>query len=208
MINSKEELKFYLEADKFALGRKGKPWFFGDEVWKYQILLRKCEFYSKRRGFLKVLYLFFKYKRLRLGVKLGFDIPEGVFGAGLRINHFGNITVNGKCKIGRWCDIHQGVNIGASNPEKREEDKNYTPIIGDNVWIGPGAKIFGDIRIGSGVQIGANAVVNKSFQGNVTIGGIPASVIINKGTLSVDVLANSKNSKEFFKKFPKYQKFQ
>lgn len=208
MINSKDELKFYLEADKFALGRKGSPTFFGDEVWKFQIFLRKCEYYSNKRGLSRIIYYYYKLIKSRLGLKLGFDIPEGVFGAGLRINHFGNITVNGKCKIGRWCDIHQGVNIGASNPKKRVFGENYTPIIGDNVWIGPGAKIFGNITIGSGVQIGANAVVNKSFDDNVTIGGIPAKVIGLEGTLSVDVVANKKYSRDFFKKFPKFQKFE
>jgi len=208
MINSKEELRFYLDADKIALGRNGTPIFLGDEVWKFQIALRKCEYYNKKRGLFRILYFYYKYVKLKLGLKLGFDIPEGVFGAGLRINHFGNITVNGKCKIGRWCDIHQGVNIGASNPEKRVVGKNYTPVIGDNVWIGPGAKIYGDIKIGSQVQIGANAVVNKSFGENVTIGGIPAKVIGPEGTSSVDVVANNKYAKDFFKKFPEYQKFE
>lgn len=207
MIKSKKELKFYLEADKFALGKQGSPSFFGDEVWKFQILLRKCEYYREKRGLYKILYLYFKFTRLKLGVKLGFDIPEGVFGAGLRINHFGNITINGKCKIGRWCDIHQGVNIGASNPEKREIDGNYTPVIGDNVWVGPGAKIYGDIAIGSGVQIGANSVVNKSFIGEVSIGGIPAKVISSEGTSSVDVLANKRNSDIFFEQFPEFKEF-
>ncbi|MBA4283794.1 MAG: serine acetyltransferase [Candidatus Puniceispirillum sp.] len=208
MINSKEELRFYLDADKFALGRNGSPIFLGDEVWKFQIALRKCEYYNKKRGLFRTLYFYYKYVKLKLGLKLGFDIPEGVFGAGLRINHFGNITVNGKCKIGRWCDIHQGVNIGASNPEKRVVGENYTPVIGDNVWIGPGAKIYGDIKIGSQVQIGANAVVNKSFGENVTIGGIPAKVIGPEGTSSVDVVANNKYAKDFFKKFPEYKKFE
>lgn len=45
-------------------------------------------------------------------MKLGFVIPPNVFGGGLRINHFGNIVVNSEAKIGEWCDIHQGVNIG------------------------------------------------------------------------------------------------
>ena len=54
------------------------------------------------------------------------------------------------------------------------------PVIGDNVYIGPGAKIFGDITIGNNVSIGANAVVNRSFPDNVIIAGVPAKVIKNK----------------------------
>ena len=68
-----------------------------------------------------------------MGYKLGLAIPEGVFDAGLRINHFGNIVIKGICSIGRWCDIHQGVNIGDSNPAERCETEKYSPTIGDNV---------------------------------------------------------------------------
>ena len=62
--------------------------------------------------------------------------------------------------------------------EKEEE----APIIGDNCFIGPGAKLFGKIKIGDNVAIGANSVVNKSFQDNVTIAGVPARVVNNRGT--------------------------
>ena len=62
---------------------------------------------------------------------------------------------------------------------EREEE---APEIGDNCFIGPGAKIFGKIKIGDNVAIGANAVVNKSFGNNVTIAGVPAKVVNNIGT--------------------------
>lgn len=73
----------------------------------------------------------FGYLHKRLGYKLRFDIPINVFEAGFRINHFGNIVVSPLAKIGEFCDIHQGVNIG------REEIDGTVPIIGDNCWIGP-----------------------------------------------------------------------
>ena len=69
---------------------------------------------------------------------LGFDIPVNVFGGRLRINHHGMIVVNSNARIGSYCDIHQGVNIGMQGMY----DDN-SPTIGDNVWIGLGAKIFG-----------------------------------------------------------------
>lgn len=56
------------------------------------------------------------------------------------------------------------------------------PQIGDYVYIGPGVKLYGKIQLGNHVAIGANAVVNKSFQDNVTIAGIPAKIISNKGS--------------------------
>ena len=98
--------------------------------------------------------------------------PVNFFGPGLRINHYGLLIVKKNEKIGANCDIHQGVNIG-QNHARRD-----VPTIGDNVWIGPGAKLFGDIHIADGISIGANAVVNKSFtEENITIAGMPAKKI-------------------------------
>lgn len=80
------------------------------------------------------------------------------------------MIINDKAKIGANARIHACVNIGASN--------GGAPIIGDNVYIGPGAKIFGDIKLGNNVTIGANAVVNKSFdEDRLTLVGIPAKQI-------------------------------
>ena len=71
-----------------------------------------------------------------------------------------------------------GVNIGtAAGVERR------VPQIGNNVYIAPGVKIFGDIEIANGIAIGANAVVCKSFlEENVTIAGVPAKQISDKGS--------------------------
>jgi serine O-acetyltransferase len=73
--------------------------------------------------------------------------------------------------------LHVCVNIGASGGNLE------APQIGDNVYIAPGAKIFGDIQIADNIAIGANGVVNKSFTTpNVTIAGVPARVIKNVGS--------------------------
>ena len=67
------------------------------------------------------------------------------------------------------------VNIGESLDKK-------APCLGDNCWIGPGAKLFGGITIGNGVMIGAGSVVNKSFtENNITIVGVPARKIKDTG---------------------------
>ena len=116
---------------------------------------------------------YYKLRHHFLGVKLGFSIPCNVFGGGLKINHYGYIVVNPKAQIGEFCDIHQGVNIGEGLDRK-------APKLGDNVWIGPGAKLYGDISIGSDCMIGANAVVNKSFEKNNVIVGVPAKSISNR----------------------------
>lgn len=92
-------------------------------------------------------------------------------GGGLRINHRGLIIINKHAKIGEWCDIHQGVNIGQNLTAEE------VPRLGNNVWIGPGAKFFGKISIGNDVMVGANAVVCHSFPDGVRIGGVPAKII-------------------------------
>lgn len=109
-------------------------------------------------------------------IRLGFEIPINVFDYGLRINHYGYLVVNGGARIGKFCDIHQGVNIG------QNIEPGSVPTIGDNVWIGPGAKLFGKITIANRIMIGANAVVNKSFvEENITIAGVPARKVKDYG---------------------------
>ena len=112
------------------------------------------------------------WKNHKLGIKLGFTIPCNCFGAGLNIHHYGCIVVNSHAKIGENCNIQQGVNIG----------KNYSaenvPTIGNNVYIGPGAKLFGKINIANGCVIGANAVVTKSCnEENMVLVGVPAKIV-------------------------------
>ncbi|HBV85367.1 MAG TPA: serine O-acetyltransferase [Desulfosporosinus sp.] len=104
-----------------------------------------------------------------MSTNLGFTIPRHVFGPGLSIAHWGSIVVHPDVRVGKNCRIHSAVNIGVSNEK--------CPIIGDNVYIAPGAKLFGGIIIGDNVTIGANAVVNKDVPSNVTVGGIPAKII-------------------------------
>jgi len=111
--------------------------------------------------------------------KFGMEIfPSTDIDKGFYIGHFGSIIINPKVKIGKNCNISQGVTIGASI---RGKTQGY-PTIGDNVFIAPGAKIFGNITIGNNVAIGANAVVTKSFPDNSVIAGSPAKLISQDGS--------------------------
>ena len=101
-----------------------------------------------------------------------------VFGPGLSIGHHGTIVVNGNSKVGANCRIHVCVSIGT-----KAGYSDVAPTLGDNIYIGPGAKLFGSIYIADGIAIGANSVVNKPFkEQNITIAGIPARKISSKGS--------------------------
>ena len=62
-------------------------------------------------------------------------------------------------------------------------NKNVAPTIGNNVIIGAGAKIMGDVKIGNNVTIGANAVVTHDVPDNCVVGGVPAKIIKYKNTV-------------------------
>ena len=182
MIVDKKSLNEYLKKDKFALGKTyNSPKIFSDEIWKYQITLRKYEYYLNTKSNF-ILLLYYKLKHHKMGIKLGFSIPPNTVGAGLRINHSGLIIINEYAKIGEFCDLNQGVNIGYSPSSIHEKyNKENVPKIGNCVFIGPGAKIFGGINIADNVIIGAGAVVNKSFyERGSTIAGNPAKIVSRK----------------------------
>ncbi len=180
MINSKATYYKYLEADRIALGRRRDfksrigELFFPHYIWQFQRRLRKFEYYTNcRNDLLGKVYRFFLRIRFRKNsLNLGFSIPINVFGPGLAIVHYGTIIVNPNAKIGSNCRIHANTNIGASGGSHK------APKIGNNVYIGPGAKIYGDIKIGNNIAIGANSTVNKSFlDDNILIAGSPAKKI-------------------------------
>ena len=192
MINTYDELKFYIQQDNIANGRNklAKPRWYSNSsknlIHKFLILLRKVEYYEKKKSLIKILYFnILKYKFNRLSVKLGFFIMPNVFGHGLAIAHSGPIIVNDLAKIGKNCRIYVGVNIGVNESiNSKGGIDGDIPKLGDNIYIGPGAKIFGKIIIANNIAVGANAVVTKSFlEENITIAGVPAKKISNKGTI-------------------------
>lgn len=159
-----------MQVDTSTFIKRTKVYYRNTE-WRFIRRLRRVEYFKDKKGLLnRVLYFLFYYRYRSLGIKLGFSIPLNVLGPGLSLPHRGTIVISDKAKIGSNARIHVCVNIGAS--------KGGSPVIGDNVYIGPGAKIFGPIKIGNNVQIGANAVVNQSFEeDNIVIAGIPAKVV-------------------------------
>ena len=145
-----------------------------NEGFTYIFWLRTCK-YLKSKKVLKIFfYLPAKGILRHFKRKFGIDIPfTAEIGMGFYIGHFGQIIVNQDCVIGNNCNISQGVTLGQTNRGKRAG----SPTIGNNVYIGPGAKIIGKISIGDNVAIGANCVVTKDAPENAVVVGIPGKVI-------------------------------
>tara|TARA_R110002111_G_scaffold17183_3_gene43325 strand:+ start:552 stop:1127 length:576 start_codon:yes stop_codon:yes gene_type:complete len=179
MITSKKDYKNYLHLDKKALHAEDenilKQIIAPNYIWGFQKRLRKVEYYKNCKLnslFGRMLYIYHKFKLRKQSLSLGFSIPENTFGPGLSIVHYGTIVINMNARIGKNCRIHACTNIGASG------GKPEAPQIGDNVYIGPGAKIYGNIKIGNNIAISANAVVNKSFEEEgILLAGNPAERI-------------------------------
>lgn len=179
MIKSKEDYLYYRECDKIALQRTRNKPRYDDYIWKYEIYLRKVEYIINcKKGFVVKLYIkLLNLRKNKLAVMLGYDIPVNSVGPGLALPHRGQVIINPACKIGENFRTHVGVNIGTKAGEFGK-----APQIGNNVYIGPGAKIFGPIKIGNNVAIGANSVVTKDVPDNVTVVGVPAKIISKKGS--------------------------
>jgi serine O-acetyltransferase len=186
-INNKRDYRFYLQSDLCARNidkwqRKHKK---DQPILYYQRVMRRVGYYralKKENKFYALLFNIENRKFKKLGSKLGFSMYPTTFGPGLKLGHYGNVVVNGDVRIGKNCEIQMGVCIG--------RHKGGVPTIGNNVYIGPGAKIFGGIHIGDNVSIGANAVVNKDVPDNCVVVGIPAKVVSTEVAAKVRKGAN------------------
>ncbi len=106
--------------------------------------------------------------------KTGIEIhPGATIGNGLFIDHGSGVVIGETAVVGDNCTMFHGVTLGGTGKEKGKRH----PTIGNNVFIGSGAKILGNIVIGDNVKVGANAVVLKNVEKNATVVGIPAAVV-------------------------------
>lgn len=135
------------------------------------------------------LFLLWWYRYKHLGFKLRYTVYPNTCGPGLAIFHTGDfIWVKGAAKVGKNCTLRPGVVIG----QKHTGEKPQPVTIGDNVDFGIGVKVFGSLKIGNNVAIGANAVVTHDIPDNAVAGGIPAKVI--KIKTSLPALTKTNNS--------------
>lgn len=179
MIGSWTDFKSYARAD---FRSRGQPLTLRvillDPVARMTLVMRLHEFLlntGKPRLVERAALFWFR----RLAVKLGFSLGPNIFGPGVAIVHYGLLVIDPTTRIGKNCRIHMGTHIGgAAQFVAPEEAHMYSPRIGDNVYLGPGCKLYGPIVIGDDCVIGANAVVTRSFPDKgLVLAGVPAKII-------------------------------
>lgn len=125
---------------------------------------------------LATLLYYLLYTVVRFALQI--EIPRTTtIGAGLRIDHYGNILINSRLIAGQNLSITHGVVIG--------ETDTGVPQLGDGVIIGVRAMVIGGVTLGEGVWVGAGAVVTKSFPEGSIVAGVPAKLLRTRETLTV-----------------------
>lgn len=180
MIQTKKELEFYILADRIMAGlpdcASTKEWianFLKELLGIYQTseylkAMRKYAYYfnvNKKTLTGRAKRAYWKYRYVKLGQKLGFTIGFNAFGYGLLIPHDGTIVVNGHCRIDNFAVLHTCTCIGGIGKQ-----------IGDALYLATGAQIMRPLTLGDNVMVGANSLVNKSFDSGVLLVGSPAEI--------------------------------
>lgn len=175
MVKTRKDYIEYRSVERFSSngGSKLREWVLPPPSFAYVKCLRKLEYHSNSTGLYHLILMILYYiKWYFLNIVTGITIPRNVCAKGLTLYHHGSIVVNQATRIGENCCIMNNVNIGAN------QGSTEAPLIGNNVYIGPGAVLFGNIIVADGCYIGANSVVSKSITSpNSVAVGAPAKVI-------------------------------
>ena len=108
----------------------------------------------------------------------GVDIhPAAHFGKGIMLDHATGLVVGETASVGDNCSFLHAVTLGGSGKEKGDRH----PKIGDNVLIGAGAKVLGNIKVGECSRIAAGSVVLSDVPSHVTVAGVPAKIVGSAG---------------------------
>jgi len=103
--------------------------------------------------------------------------PGAKIGKGVFIDHGMGVVIGETAIVGDYTLIYQGVTLGGTG---KETEKRH-PTLGDNVVVGAGAKVLGNIQIGNNVRIGAGSVVLQNVPSDCTVVGVPGRIVRYKG---------------------------
>lgn len=133
------------------------------------IWYRVAHFFYKRKCFFIARFIS-QVARALTGIEIH---PGAKIGKGLFIDHGMGVVIGETAEVGDNVTLYHGVTLGGTG---KDTGKRH-PTVGNNVFIGSGAKLLGPIVIGDNVKVGANAVVLKDIPSNCTAVGIPARTI-------------------------------
>ncbi|MFM8008361.1 MAG: serine O-acetyltransferase, partial [Dolichospermum sp.] len=103
--------------------------------------------------------------------------PGAVIGEGVFIDHGMGVVIGETAIVGNYALIYQGVTLGGTG---KQSGKRH-PTLGENVVVGAGAKVLGNIEIGDHVRIGAGSVVLRNVPSSCTVVGVPGRIIYRSG---------------------------
>ncbi len=137
----------------------------------HAIILHRIAHRIHRRGIPVVPRLISHLNRLTTGIEIH---PGATIGRGLFIDHGMGVVIGETSEIGDDVTLHQGVTLGGTGKERGKRH----PTLGNDVYVGVGAKILGAVKLGDGARIGAGAVVLNDVPPHTTAVGVPAKVVV------------------------------
>jgi serine O-acetyltransferase len=136
----------------------------------HAILLHRAAHKLHTAGFVLFARMVSQFNRSLTGIEIH---PGATIGRRCFIDHGMGVVIGETTEVGDDVLLYQGVTLGGTGKEKGKRH----PTIGDNVVIGTGAKILGNITIGNHTKIGAGSVVIRSVPDNSTVVGVPGRVV-------------------------------
>ncbi|CAB1261912.1 Serine acetyltransferase [Clostridiaceae bacterium BL-3] len=151
---------------------------------------RISHFFYKKKFFF-IARVISQISRMFTGIEIH---PGAKIGKGLFIDHGMGVVIGETAEVGDNVTLYHGVTLGGTG---KDTGKRH-PTIGNNVFIGSGAKILGPIVVGDNVKIGANAVVLKDIPSDCTAVGIPVRIIYRKRAEVIEIKDYAGDKKKIY----------
>lgn len=176
-IKTKAQLREYLDAECGGYKLSGRRWIayllqISERaiLTKHMRLLRTTEYYVNTNN--KIMSLIYRARLMKFQNKHCIHIPLNSCGKGLKIQHVIPVAMNGNVTLGENCRIMPLVMLAG------DDVTDACPTIGNNVTLGIGSSVFGNVTLADDIFVGAGAVVNKSFlEPGIAIAGVPAKKV-------------------------------
>ena len=174
-IVKREKFMFDIIKQEIAIIRDRDPAIKSDmEVFLYPSFKAILKYRKAHKLYLKKHYFLARLVSQRAARRTGIEIhPGATIGKGLFIDHGHGVVIGETAIVGDNVTLYQGVTLGGTGKQKGKRH----PTLEDNVMVGTGAKVLGDIVIGANSMIGAGSVVLNDVPPNSTVVGVPGRVV-------------------------------